>query len=180
MPTFTTPPTFSSGEVLTAADINVLGDDISYLYQQSTQVAFYGTRLTASGSVSATNNTATDIAWDAETFDVGSWWSSGAAITVPAIAVPDGFTSIVLLVTARARFAANGTGSRTVRFLKDGATWSQNTTTGITGEQLDMDITDFITAVSGTVVKLQAVQSSGGTLDVSNLRISVVRFAAIS
>lgn len=181
MPTFTTPPAFSSGEVLTASDINVLGDDISYLYQQSTQVAFYGARLTQSGTVSLANNVYTDNSWDAETFDIGTWWTSGAAITVPAVAIPAGLTNVVLLVTGAARFAANGTGYRGLRILKDGAEWRTVSASAInSGDTTSVAVTDFVTAVSGSVIKLQIGQNSGGALNVDQLVLSVVRYAALS
>lgn len=181
MPTFTTPPDFSSGEVLTAADLDVLGDDINYLYQQSTQVAFYGARMTNSGSLSLSTGPYTDVPWDGETFDVGTWWTSGAAITVPAVAIPSGFTTVVLLVTGAAHFAANGTGSRGIRILKDGAEWRTVSASAIASpDTTSLAVTDLVTAVSGTVIKLQVAQNSGGSLTADQLFFSVLRYAALS
>jgi hypothetical protein len=182
MPTFTTPPTFSSGEVLTASDLDVLGDDISYLYQQSTQVSFYGTRQTRSIAATTSDSAFHDIGWDTETFDIGGWLTgSGSDIIVPAVAIPSGLTNIVVLVAAQGSFVANATGTRIIRILKDGAEWGRMAQSGIGGgDRTPLAITDFVTAVSGTVIKLQVWQNSGGSLDVDSLRINVVRYGALS
>lgn len=178
---FTTPPTFISGDVLTAAQLNVLGDDLVYLKGVSDGVTFSGVQLNHDTSVQVIQDTTPElVSFQNESFDFGSWWSSGTNITVPAGAIPSGFTSIILLVTARARWETDGTGNRRIRPLLNGTLFGSTTQGAISGDPTEQSIVEFVEAVAGDVITLEVYQSSGGNLDLEVGNISVVRYAPAS
>lgn len=175
---FTTPPTFGSGNTLTAAQLNILGDDLLYLKGITDGVTFSGVQLNHSSSVQViADTTATLVSFQNESFDYGSWWSSGTDITVPAGAIPAGYTSIILMVVCRARWETNGTGNRRIRPLLNGSLFGSTTQGGISGDPTEQAVTEFIEAEAGDVITLEVYQSSGGALDLEVGNISVVRYA---
>lgn len=177
---YTTMKTWGS-ETLTSSDMKTyLTDNIEYLKGVSDGLTFSGVTLTRVAATSIPDAATTDISWVTESEDSGGWWSSGASITVPAGAIPSGFTTIKLLVTARATWDNNGTGVRKLLLTNNGTSFAAPVIAGITGEDIGQDVTDFVSVVSGDVIKLQVYQNSGGALDISNLRINVVRFAPVS
>ena len=177
---YTTMKTWTS-ETLTSSDMTTyLTDNIEYLKGATDAVAFSGVSLTRVAATSISDASATDISWAAEVEDVGGWWSSGANITVPSGAIPSGYTDIKLLVIARTLWDNNGTGIRGMYLLKNGSAFASPVVAGITGEDIDQQVTDFVTVSSGDVVKLQLYQNSGGALDASNTKITVVRYAPVS
>ena len=177
---YVAPPNFVSGAVLTEANLDVLSDDIAYLYGATSAQAFSGCQVSRNAATNISNNSSSAITWTAEAIDVGNWWTSGTNIVVPASAIPSGYTTIMLMVTARTRFAANGTGLRRLGAMKNGTGFGWVSTTGITGDTTDLSIIEFVTAVVGDIVTLELFQNSGGVLAASETQITVARYAPIS
>lgn len=161
------PPTFVPEDILTAAQLNILGDDIRALYAQTIANMFNGVAVLRTADLTVANNTNTAVSWVSAPLDTNGWWSSGTHITVPAGTVPAGFASVSIAVQGHARFAASGTGSRSIRFLLNGAVvdGSYSVLTGISGEQMTVDSQAWIpAAVDGDVITMEVKQTSGGAL----------------
>ena len=174
---YVTPPTFVATDTLTAAQLNILGDDILYLKAAIDAMAFTGVALSRTTNLSCTTATWTDVSWDSATIDTSSFWSSGTDITVPASAIPAGSTNVVFMVQVQVRFAANGTGSRAIQVLKNGSTVERaRYLSAITGETTEVDT--FVWAVSvaaADVLKLQVYQTSGGALIANSISMHAWR-----
>lgn len=178
---YTNPRTWATGDTISASALNTdLRDNMDYLKGLSEGAVFSGVALTRVAATSIADSTDTDITWASETEDIGGWWSSGVSVTVPSGAIPTGFTNIKLLVVARTLWDNNATGVRKLILLKNGTQFAAVVTAGITGVDLAQQITDFVTVASGDTVKLQVYQSSGGALECSETKITVVRFAPVS
>lgn len=173
---YTTPPTFVASDVLPAADLNILSDDIIYLKGITDGVTFSGTKVNRGSNQSISNATATDISFTAEIFDFGGWWSSGTTVTVPAGAIPAGYTTIVLEVVGKAFYTSNATGYRRLAVLKNGASFAQTTAGSNATDSTDVNLTDFVEVEAGDDITMQVTQTSGGALNVT-ANLIVVRFA---
>ena len=115
----------------------------------------------------------------AEVHDYGGWWASGTNIVVPAGAIPSGYTTIMVMVTATATFASNGTGYRMLRSLKNGSQFGRDRISAISGDQTDLGFTEFVTAIAGDIITFEAYQNSGAGLNASAMLVNVVRFAPV-
>lgn len=177
---WTTPPTFTAGTVLTAANLNILSDDLSYLKGITDGVALSGVQLRRAASQSISNDTDTNFSWDTESLDYGGWWSSGTAATVPAGAIPSGFTTIAVLVLASAKFASNGTGKRRIKILKNGSTTGSWTIGAVSGDVTDVVLSDVFTVAAGDTIALAAYQNSGSSLNATEGAITILRYAPAS
>lgn len=178
---YTTPPTAVSSTTATAADFNVLGEDIEYLYGIAQGVAFSGVELTRAAATSIPNTTDTTITWSAEVSDIGGWYTSGTDIIVPSGAIPPGYTTIAAIAWVRGQFAANATGYRTMRLSVNGTPTIAPTFPGISGDTAVVAYSYPILGLeAGDIITIDAYQNSGGALNVSNSRISLVRFAPMA
>lgn len=178
---YATPPTFVSGDVLTAAQLNVLSDDITYLKSQADTLAFCGVSLIKNSAQSIPDTSWTDIVWASTPVETGgNWWTSGSSVTVPTGAVPPGYTSVVLEVSLQVRFDANGTGSRAIQVMLDGSTveWSF-WTSAISGENTPLQQIVWVVATAGQVITGAVYQSSGGSLNASTMAMHIKRVGAL-
>lgn len=161
------PPTFVGEDTLTAAQLNVLSDDIRSIHAQTIANTFNGVAVLRTADLTLTNNVSTAVSWASAPLDTDGWWSTGTDIIVPLGAVPPGYSSISVSVQGHARFAANGTGSRSIRFLINGSVvdGSYFVLTGISGEQMTVTSQAWIAqAVDGDVITMEIKQTSGGSL----------------
>lgn len=177
---YVAPPNFVAGAVLTEANLDVLSDDIAYLYGATSAQSFSGCQVTRDAATNAADSTETPITWTAEPFDLGNWWTSGTNIVVPATAIPAGYTTIMLMVSARTRFAANGTGYRYLRALKNGTAFGYVNGSAINGETTDLVMVEFVTAVVGDIITVAVYQNSTGALNYTQSQVTVARYAPIS
>jgi hypothetical protein len=177
---YTTPPTFVSGDPLTAAQLNVLTDDIVYLAGIAAGVTFSGTQVSRAADQSIADGVAEYISFSAESFDYGGWWSTGTTVTVPAGAIPAGFTTIALLVFGRIRYDDDATGHRRIALHKNGSAFGSKTVDGTAGEVTDLDISDVVTVVAGDTIKLEAYQTAGHSLHAHDVQMTVVRYAPVA
>jgi hypothetical protein len=183
--TYTAPPTFVAGDPLAAADLNVLSEDIEYLAGVAEGVTFSGCQLRRTSTQSIPNTTWTKVTWQTESggFDVGSWWSSGTDIVVPAGAIPPGYTTIAVDVKASTNFASDSTGTRFMRVLVNGSETEKASRTGLGGGDVtDIDVSDVVIVEAADVITIEVYQSSGSSLNISssNTKVTVTRKAPVA
>ncbi len=174
---YTAPPTFVASDPLAAAELNVLSDDVTYLYGVSQGVTFSGASVAHSGTQSIPDSTDTDITLATEAWDYGAWWSSGVSFTVPAGAIPAGYTTIACLCVAHLRFIADATGGRSIKLLVNGSVTDTFTGTSDSVEKAVIQLTAFVIVAAGDTITIQARQTSGGALDLDAAKLTVVRYA---
>lgn len=178
---YTAPPTFVAGDPLAADDLNTLGDDIVDLDARVQGTVASLVALTRSSNQSTATGVAESVVWTTEVIDVGGWWSSGAAIVVPASAIPDGATTIGVMVNAFATFALNATGSRIIRVLVNGSSARQRSQSADGGEATISEIMGKVVEVAAAdEIEIEVEQSSGGSLNVTAAGIDLVRVGVIS
>lgn len=177
---WTTPKTWGS-EILTSSDMNTyVRDDLLYLYGIAQGVTFSGVDLSRAASTNISDSTTTPITWTAETFDYGGWWSSGTDITVPAGAVPTGYTTIALLVFGRTKFASNGTGSRAIQLLVNGSELMAASISALSGEVTEVLLSNFIIVEAGDIITMNLYQTSGTTVAATSTAIRIARLAPVA
>ena len=175
-----TNPKTMGAEAAVSSDWNThVRDNLNYLKGITDGVTFSGTQLTRAAATSIATATWTAITWTAEVHDYGGWWASGTNIVVPAGAIPSGYTTIIVMVTATATFASNGTGYRMLRSLKNWSQFGRDRISAISGDQTDLGFTEFVTAIAGDIITFEAYQNSGAGLNASAMLVNVVRFAPV-
>lgn len=177
---YVTPPTFAATDVLAAADLNVLGDDIVYLKAISDGLTFSGVRVTRTAATSIADATWTPVSWTAEVHDVGGWYSSGTDIIVPTSEIPAGFSMISLHGIARATFVASAAGYRGLRVLVNGSAVITGTESGFATDSAHIIGTDYLFVQDADVITMELYQNSGGALDASSIQLTLVRFLPVS
>ncbi len=177
---WTTPPTFVSDAALTAAQLNVLGEDLVYAKGVVDGIAASCFRIGRVTAQSIPNSATTNIIFTAEIFDVGGWWSSGDTATVPASAVPAGYTNVLLSGFALLRFVSNGTGGRICRIAINGTALDSVSTSAIIGETTTVTLPILMSVAAGDALTVEAVQSSGGALNCDVARLALFRVGPIS
>ena len=174
------PGTFTSGTVGTAAEMNVIADDVRYLKAASDLAALAGVSLARTSSQSIPNSSSTAISWSAANLDVGGWWTSGATFTVPVGTVPAGYTSAVVEIQASARFDVNSAGARTIEVTQNGTVVEQSfTTSGLPSDTTPVAVTVWAEVVDGDALQVLVVQSSGGALNCSHASVHARRVGAV-
>jgi len=173
------PPTFVADTVLAADDLNILSDNDRYFKGVTDGVVFSGVQVTRAAAQAITTSTSTTVSFSAEVFDHGGWWASGTDVTVPAGAVPDGFTTIIVHVEAELRFQANGSGARAITFYLNGAAVEPGRRVAATGggDSTDFGMGRYMEVEAGDVITFRCYQNSGTTLNASAVVFSVVRYA---
>lgn len=174
---YVTPPTFVADDVLAADELNILGDDIEYLKGITDGVVASGVQVYRDTNQATASGVAENVVFATENFDFGGYWSSGDTVTIPAGAIPAGFTSILVHVVGRIRWGTSGTGNRRVRALLNGVSFSSNTQGGIASDPTDQYIIDYTLAEAGDDITLEGYQTSGGALNIEVGVITVVRHA---
>jgi len=177
---YTAPPTFAASDPLAADELNVLGDDIVYLYGVAQGVTFSGGKVSRTTNQSIPDSTDTAVTFTTEEFDFGGWWSSGTLATVPSGAIPAGFTTIIVMVVASLRFVSNGTGTRQISVMLNGTTAEAMNLSALSGEMTTVYVTTFVEAAAGDTLGINAWQSSGGALNLNYCRMAAVRYAPAS
>jgi hypothetical protein len=174
---YTAPPTFVAADPLAAAELNVLGDDIAYLYGQGQGFTFSGVRVARLTNQAIADTTATEITFTSESWDFGGWWSTGTDVVVPAAAIPPGYTTIMVLLIARARFASDAAGYRRLSLLVDGTAYNRTSVDANSGAETEVNVTDFVECAAGAVISLEAYHNAGHALNAEISTFVAVRFA---
>ena len=173
--TWTSPKTWGS-EILTSSDMNTyIRDNELYLYGVAQGTTFSAVQLRRAANQSITNATETPISFDTENLDFGGWYSSGTNVVTPAGAIPSGYTTVGVLLVGSIKYATNATGQRKVILQKNGTEINSLIASGLSGDVTIVQMTEITTVASGDTLTLLAYQSSGGSLNVTEARYSVLR-----
>jgi len=163
---WTTPRTWTTGEVVTASQLNThVRDNLDDL--RTAKVAIMGRNT----NLSLTTATLTAVTWNQTIRNAFSWWASGNATRI----TPD--LAGLYLISAEARFAANATGIREARLVRsnadDIASQGRNFTVGA-GGTATLSVSGMYPA-NGTTdyFELQVEQTSGGALNLTRATIFV-------
>lgn len=177
---WTEPPTFSSATTATASDANILSEDLRFLKTISDGTTFTGVDLQITGTQSIPDATDSDIIWGVEGFDYGSWWSTGATITVPASAVPAGYTTIAVYANATCRFVPDGSSGRAINILVNGTPVLAEGIRLSESDYANIGVSGLCVVAAGDAITVQVRQNSGASLNIDGARIQVVRYAPVA
>lgn len=151
-----------------------------YLKGISDGLTFSGVKVSRNASTSIPNTTWTTITFTAETYDYGSWWSSGTNIVVPASAVPSGYTTIALLPFISTLFDANASGYRAIQLLVNGSNQFSGTEASFATDQARVRASEYVVVSAGDIITIQLYQNSGGSLNASFTSVSLARFLPVA
>lgn len=153
---WTNPPTWSVGQLPAAANLNILSDDLSYLY--ATPLC----HLTHSADQAA-NPTAV-LTWDTERQDTDGMHSTSSNPTRITIQTPGYY-----LINVNVAWEVNATGLRSVEVLLNATTTiaiarQAAVTTAL--ERTEHELTTLRYLAAGYYIEVVCYQTSGGTLDI--------------
>jgi hypothetical protein len=179
---YTTPPTFVADDVLEADQLNVLSDDIAYLYGQSLGFVTSACQVSRSTNQALATGIGEYIVFTTENVDIGGYFpGSGDTITVPAGAIPPGATTIALWFGASITYATNGTGTRTARIHVNGSSIGGQSVAAIAGDTTTVYVAGEIAIVeAGDEITLEGTQTSGGPLNVTSGKLQFFRIGVAS
>ena len=148
-----------------------------YLKTQADAAAYYAAIVIRTTNTSVSNATWTAVPWVSAPVNIGSWWTSGSSVTVPAAAIPSGSTTIAVRVNFYVRFGVNSVGNRSIDVYVNGASANGFVTKGAS---LPSDVAtvvgfDLVQVIAGDVITLQAYQDSGGALNITGAHFLVER-----
>ena len=118
-------------------------------------------RVHNSANISLSNSTVTTLTFDSERFDTDTIHSTSTntgRLTTK--------TAGKYLISATVQFATNTTGKRTLRLRVNGSTPIADTAITASGDSRDVTITTLWDLAADDYVELQALQDSGGALNV--------------
>jgi hypothetical protein len=172
---YTEPPTFASATTATAADANILAEDIRFLKARSDALIAVCARVDRNGvSQSIPNNTWTAISFTRELFDQGGWIAvTSTDLTLPAAGIPAGYTYVKVDADAFAKFASNATGQRGMRVLRDGSPFVESYSDASNSGQTSMTGSMWASGISGSVFTMEVYQNSGGALDLTDCALGL-------
>lgn len=172
---WTTPPTESAGAALAAADLNIIRDDLNYLKDRSDALIFSGVRVDRNASnQSIPDSTWTAVSFTRELIDQGGWIAvTSTTITVPSGAIPTGYTTVVIDADMYATFAANTTGIRKARVLRNGSMFVQNGFSAASADTTDLVGSMWTSAAATDTITMEVYQSSGGSLNLTGVALGI-------
>lgn len=173
---YTTPPTFVAAATLTAAELNILSDDIIDLDARAKQTRFTGVSLSRTAAQSIADTSFTALSWTSASIEVDNWWTSGTNVVVPAAAIPSGYTTIYVEIHGQTRAASNGTGTRAIQFKLNGTLIElAYNTSALTGETTAVQHTVWAEVAATNIITMEVYQTSGGALDFTTSSLKVKR-----
>lgn len=165
---YSTVSTKAIGDAIAASDWNTyirdnLADHEARLGGQS----FSGCLLTRTTNQSIPDATLTNVTWTAETVDQGGWFpSSGTTVTVPAGALPSGYTYVLVQMACQLYWDGNAAGTRRILFLQNGSEVQTLYLSPPSTAMMGMPLTSMLLrAVPGDTFSVQVSQTSGGALN---------------
>lgn len=167
---FTSPPTFASGAVLTAAQLQILSDDITYLYGLVvTAVPWHGAQAFRNGNQSIPDTTRTIVTLPSgENFDTDAFHdlvTNSSRLTLPSGLVTVGL-SAACVMQGYVEWASNSTGYRELRILKNGTVNSETSVPAVTGT-MGQQIGSVNAGIGSDYFEMDAYQNSGGSLNIT-------------
>lgn len=153
----------TSGKVLQSD-----GTDISW---QTPSAVFSGAKAYHSTTQSIPNSTVTAASLDSEEFDTDTYHST--VTNTSRMTIPSGKDGYFLLA-GKVVFAANATGVRIARFLKNGTTIlrTQYSDAGASGAGKSAQISAVASLIATDYVEFTVYQTSGGALNIGNASAS--------
>lgn len=167
------PPTFVAETEATAADANILSEDIRYLKGIADGLGTSAVKVNRTSAQSISNDTWTEVSFNNQIFDYGAWWSSGTDITVPAF--PAGTTTYLVHVIVLTNFDTNSTGARGIRVLIDGSVVDTATVAAQDGQATTQTFPLMFEVAAADVLTVEVYQNSGGNLNLDGVVCTVVR-----
>lgn len=164
---YSTVPNKATGDTLAASDWNTyVRDNLADHEARIGGIAFSGCLLTRASNQSIPDTTLTNVTWTAETTDQGGWFTpSGSTVTVPAGALPSGFTYVLVQLACQLYWDGNATGTRRILFLQNGSEVQTLYLTPPSTAMMGMPLTSMLLrAVPGDTFSVQVSQTSGGAL----------------
>jgi hypothetical protein len=153
-----------AGTAVNATNLNKLEDG---LVDATTHK---GCLLYKAANQTLTTGTATNVTWDSEEYDTGSFHSTST--NTSRITIPAGITKVRL--SAMIGFSTSSVvGERYVAFRKDGADFIGGTRASVTGAASPVGVqmvhieTPIIVVAEGNYFEVRVHQTSGGNLDIS-------------
>lgn len=171
---WTTPPAFVASTIVTAAEMNIISGDLTYLKGQTDGLVASAVKLNRTSSQSIPDNTWTAITWNNQIGDLGGWWSSGTNIVMPSD-YPAGVTSFFVDIAIAVAFAANASGTRGIRTLQNGSVVEQYSIGAPPDVALIAVPTSMFTVNQADIITMEVFQNSGGALAASQTIITCVR-----
>ncbi len=161
---------FASGETVSAAKINENFASLKAAIEGIPDCTENSASLKMSANANVTNNTLNVLSWDVEEFDSQNMHAAADPTRVTIS------TAGRYLVIGHLSYAANSSGNRQIRILKNGVLWTVNNVQA-PGFAAIFDLTAVMDLAAGDYLEIGAVQNSGGTLQVeaSENRFQVVR-----
>lgn len=174
---YTDPPDFNAGDVLPAADLQALTDDIRDLDSRVSGIVASACRVSRNTNQSIPNDTWTVVTFNVEEIDIGGWYpGSGNVATVPTSEVPAGASTILLDFAASATFTSNGTGSRGARITVNGSNIGGITVGALSGDTTTVPVPGELAEVAAAdTIQLEVYQNSGGALNLTSARVQWTR-----
>lgn len=138
-----------------------------YMQQEDTDVAYKGCRVYRSTTDQSINDTtATDIIFNAETYDTAGFHST--SVNPERITIPTGFDGYYR-VYAQIRWATDATNWRRLRIVKGGATTIHEDKRDADATNTVQLVADSVLLSAGDYLTIEAYQNSGGALDIKTL-----------
>jgi len=159
-------PTYTDGQLMAAADLNIIRDNLDY-------VKGYGARVYNSADITLTTSVAAALTFDTERYDDNSFHSTSVNTSRFTIPVTRRYR-----VGGSVRFASNATGLRQVYARVNGSTIIALMTLNANATS----VTDIVLGdvewsfTAGDYVELVCAQTSGGNLNVSFIASSSPEF----
>lgn len=165
--TYSVVSTKATGDTVAASDWNTyLRDNLADHEARIIGNTFSGASVTRASNQSISTAAWTAVSWTAESTDQGGWIATtSTTFTVPAGAIVAGYTSIFVSFGVSIYWAANSTGGRGLRFLKNGTEYAGDTRLATTGAMGVTVVAPDIIAVAGDTFTCEIYQDSGGALN---------------
>jgi len=137
-------------------------------------VAFKGCQVVRSSSESIPNSTNTDVSWNAEDIDVGSYHSTSS--NSERVTIPSGGDGYYLVATT-IQWEGNATGYRKVRIQVNGSTQREGIVNDISeAEIFDQHVAQVLHLEANDYITVEVFQDSGGALNVNADSVLSVSF----
>lgn len=158
---WTTPRTYVTGEVVTAAMLNAdHRDNLAHLYDLANGPVCQVRRSTAQAITSSTSFNA--ISFNTEVEDTHNMWTAGSPTRVT---IPTGWSGLYV-VTFNAGVEVNANGGRGLRLSLNTSDAAEVVGAPISSLHWFGSISALIRAVAGNYIEAKVLQNSGSTLDV--------------
>jgi hypothetical protein len=165
---YTTPPSFTTGDIVGASQLNVFRDDVRWANESSTANGRPSTFAYRSSNQSINHATSTPVTFDQHEDNAGAHSTS---------VNPSRFTAPVAgryLLKAQLRYAANAAGHRQVNVVANGSGVPVTGQGGLAFGIYDMDLycEGVVRMAAGDFLEVYALQTSGGALNVLGHSVS--------